>query len=295
MPWSILSSNQFSGSGFHAFFYLFGGYDTYQTTGGPTGSGMFLNTYFIGQNANSGACPNANLSSTDKWSISGSSSSNSLQNLTWNNSAGYATPYHKTAGWPGVGNSGTGNHIGWQNVTGPTTCAFVKLRPFGSAWGGLAMTVNNDYIAPIVVALESGAVIVAGKSGSVMLSPPPWHRSANGNTSSPLNLTVLTFATGSGKSESGRLTAVVMTTVLAVSTAKIATGNVVLTFVTAYPEAWLSYLTSPQAGTVPGSTTCSGTAATCIAPPAGTFVTVSTQFDVGSVTITYAMLSLTIG
>lgn len=291
---TVVLTNQFSGSGFHAFFYLFGGYNTYKTTGGPTGSGMFLNTYFIGQTATPGSCPADNLSATDHWSISGSSSSNSLQNLTWNNSAGYATPYHKTSGWPGAGNSGTGNHVGWQNVSAPTACAFVKLRPFGSAWGGLSVTLNNIYVAREVVALDSGAVVAAGTSGSVMISPPPWRSVVNGSAGTALDIVFLTLAAGSGVSESGRRTAVIETGIVEVTTVTISTGNVALSLVTAFPEAWMHYLTSPAANTVPGSTTCSGTATTCVTPAPGTLVTVSTELRVTSVTITYATVSLAV-
>ncbi|HEV8050245.1 MAG TPA: hypothetical protein VGP88_06590 [Thermoplasmata archaeon] len=291
---TVVLNNQFSGSGFHAFFYLFGGYDTYKASGGPTGSGMYLNTYFVGQSASGGICPSNNLSATDKWSIQGSSSSNSLQNLTWNNSVGYATPYHKTSGWPGTGNSGTGNHVGWQNVTAATTCAFVKQKSYGNAWGGLSVTMNNLYLPQATVALDSGAVIESGPSGSVMISPPPWSQASNGTAATPLSFTFLTFTSASKVAEAGRTTAAVLTHIVTVSTATITTGSVAVSIVTAYPQAWFDFLTSGVAGNVPASTTCSGTVATCVVAPAGTFVTISTLFNVSSITLTWAVVSLSL-
>ncbi len=118
-------NNMVSGSGLHAFFYLYGGYDTYEGVSGPAGSSIFLNTYFIGETAGS-TCPYGNIATTtDTWSITGATSSNSIQNLTWYNSINSVTAYHVTAGW-GTGNSGTGDTLGWQNVSAAIPCAFVQ-------------------------------------------------------------------------------------------------------------------------------------------------------------------------
>ncbi|HXQ93665.1 MAG TPA: hypothetical protein VN864_00630, partial [Thermoplasmata archaeon] len=291
---TIVLNNKFTGTGFHAYFYLFGGYDKYSTSGGPVGSTLFLNTYFIGQAAGTGACPTGNLSSTDTWSIHNSPATTSLQNFTWNNSVGYATPYKKTSGWPGTGNSGAGNHVGWQNVTGSSACAFVQLKSYGNGWGGLSVAMNNLYLPQAVVALDSGAVVEGSSSGSVMISPPPWAQASNGTQATPLSFTFLTFTSTLGVSEAGRTTAAVLTHIVSVSTATISTGGVALSIVTAYPQAWMSYLTSGIAGNVAGTTACSGTSVTCVTPPPGTLVTVSTLFNVNSITLTWAVVSLTL-
>jgi hypothetical protein len=163
---TIILNNQFSGSGFHAQFWFYGGYDTYEGVGGPTGSNMVLNTYFVSEPASPATCPSGNLSANDHWSITGASSSNSLQNFTWYDSVGYSTTYQTTAGWPGVGNSGSGDHIGWQNVSATVACPFLQTKT-------VVGTPTSVYLSAPVT-LNSGSVPPFGvpSSGSLGVEPP---------------------------------------------------------------------------------------------------------------------------
>ncbi|MGC2289668.1 MAG: hypothetical protein WA688_07430, partial [Thermoplasmata archaeon] len=164
---TILLNNQFTGSGVHAKFYLYGGYDTYENVGGPTGNNLVLSTYFVGESASATVCPSGNLSATDTWSISGATAGASLQNLTWYNAVGYSTPYTTTAGWPGAGNSGTGDHLGRQNVSAPITCAFAQTR--------IAIPGAGSIYLSSPVTLNSGGVPPFGtpSSGSLQVEPAP--------------------------------------------------------------------------------------------------------------------------
>jgi hypothetical protein len=153
-----------SGSGFHASFYIYGAENTYEGVAGPTGGSLFLNTYFIGETPKSAACPYGNLVATDTYSFTGASSSNSIQNLTWYNAIGYATAYHATSGWPGVGNTGTGVTTGWQNVSAVIPCAFAQTPTLGLP---TALYLSNP------VTLNSGGVPPFGPPSSGSLSAEP--------------------------------------------------------------------------------------------------------------------------
>jgi hypothetical protein len=159
---TLLLNSGFTGTGFHAWFYLYGASNTYQAVGGPTGTSLALNTFFIGESASSPTCPFSNSASTDSWSISGSTASNSVQNLTWYNAIGYSTSYTTTNGWPGVGNTGTLNKIGWQNVSTPIPCAFARTTILG---GGGAVDLSSP------VTLGSGAVPPFGAPSTGYLQP----------------------------------------------------------------------------------------------------------------------------
>ena len=161
---TILLGSGFSGSGFHASFYIYGAENTYEGNGGPTGGSIYLNTYFVGESPKSGACPYGNLAATDTYSFTGASSSNSIQNLTWYNAIGYATAYHATSGWPGTGNSGTGVTTGWQNVSAVIPCAFVQTPTVGQP---TALYLSNP------VTLNSGGVPPFGPPSSGSLSAEP--------------------------------------------------------------------------------------------------------------------------
>lgn len=159
---TLLLNNQFTGTGAHAWFYIYGSSNNYETIGGPGGSNLFLNTYFIGEAPKSANCPYANTASTDSWSISGATASNSLQNLTWYNAIGYSTPYTTTNGWPGAGNTGTVDRIGWQNVSLPIACAFAQTTIVG---GGGAIDLSSP------VTLGSGSVPPFGTPSTGYLQP----------------------------------------------------------------------------------------------------------------------------
>jgi hypothetical protein len=296
---TLILNNQFSGSGFHAYFYLYGSYDTYETNGGPTGSGMYLSTYFIGESSTLTSCGISNLSATDHWSISGSSSSNSLQNLTWYNSVGYSTPYFQTSGWPGSGNSGTGDLLGWQNVSTPINCAFYKDRPVASALGGVAVSLNNLYSSPASVALDAGAVVFSAVGvDSVMVSPPPWTYSITQGVTT-LSFTLFDFAStvaanSSGSSVvTGSQTADIQTFLLSESYVTLATGGTaVVDITTAYPTAWMTYFATPALDAVPSSIACIGSVQNCASPPAGKEVTVTAQFQVSELSFTVAVIAV---
>ena len=151
----------FSGSGFHASFYLYGSSDTYEGVGGPTGSNIYLNTYFIGESTGL-ACPYGNVSNTDSWSFTGATSSNSIQNLTWYNGLGYSTNYHATSGK--VLGSSTTDVLGWQNVSAAIPCAFARTPIPGQA--------TSIYLASPVT-LNSGGVPPFGTPSSGSLSSEP--------------------------------------------------------------------------------------------------------------------------
>lgn len=293
---TIILNNQFSGSGFHAYFYLYGGYDTYETSGGPTGSGMYLSTYFIGESSTLTNCGIANLSATDHWSITGSSSSNSLQNLTWYNSVGYSTPYHQTSGWPGTGNSGTGDLLGWQNVSVPVNCAFYTERPIASAIGGVAVSLNNLYSAPASVAFDAGAVVFSSVGvSSVMVSPPPWTLS-NLKGVTTLSVSLFDFTSAGSAVVTGSQTADIQTSLLSESFVTIPTGGIaVVDVTTSYPTAWMSFLSSATIGAVHGSVACLGSVKNCASPPAGKVVTVTAQFQVSALAFAVAVISVSVG
>ena len=153
-----------TGSGLQASFYLYGGYDTFEGSSGPKGSSLFVNTYFIGEIPTSGACPYADLVSTDAYSFTGASATNSILNLTWYNAIGYTTTYHATSGWPGTGNTGTGVTTGWQNVSSVITCAFEQTPTVGQP---TALYLSNP------VTLNSGGVPPFGPPSSGSLSAEP--------------------------------------------------------------------------------------------------------------------------
>jgi hypothetical protein len=292
---TVLLTNQFSGSGFHAYFYLYGENNTYEGTGGPTGSHMFLNTYFIGETKSQSGCGVANDAATDKWSITGSSSSNSVQNLTWYNSIGVSTPYHTTNGWPGIGNSGTGDTLGWQNVSASVNCAFIGQKTLGLGWGGLYVFADNVYSPEASVALDSGAVVYGELGGApVMAQTPPWTLTLRQGGTPTLALTLFDFSIANLTAISGRQTAAVLTHVEWESIYTLNTTVVTVNVPTAYPQAWMQYLSSAGSGTVPGSASCSGSTSSCLAPRAGTTVTVSAEFDVSALTLTVAVVELSL-
>ena len=292
---TIVLNNHYSGSGFHSFIYFFGGYDSFEGLNGPTGSGVFLNIYFIGESTRSGFCPYGNLASTDTWSITGSSSSNSLLNLTWYNFVGYSTPYHLTNGWPGSGNSGSGDHVGWKNISQPISCPFTALRQMGSGWGGISVLAGNAYSAPATVALDSGAVVYSESGGgSYMVDPPPWQLFTLPGGTTTMSIILFAFITSGITSTSGTETAGVQTEPVSVHTASLVTGSFSLSLTTAYPQAWLEYLDSPASGAVAGSQSCTVPTGTCLSAPAGTMATVGATFSVGTLTITYAVFTVSI-
>lgn len=289
-------NNHFSGSNFHAFFNLYGGYDTYKATGGPTGSGLFLNTTFISQGHTPGTCADGNYSSTDKWSIGTSSASNSVQNLTWWNAQDYSTAYKVTNGWPGSGNSGTGDHVGWENETGITSCAFVTLQQtlLSSTWGGVAVQANNIYSPPATIALDSGAVLLSSGAGSTMISQPDWRVTVGSGGVRALSLVLLNFENVQNTTTvSGWETATVSTSLRGETTSTLTTNDVTVSVITAYPQGWITWLRSPAGNAE--DVTCSGSAADCITPPTGTLETVSATYDVASVSVLWATVAITFG
>jgi len=289
---TVKLTNQFSGSNFHAFFYLYGGNNTYQGVSGPTGGHLFLNTYFIGQSATGGACPSDNLAATDHWSITGSSAGSSIQNLTWYNANGVSTPYHQTNGWPGTGNSGTGNHVGWQNLSGPTPCAFSRTLPFATTWGGIDAHAFNDYSGSADVALDSMAVVTSILGGSsVMWSPPPWAVVQSGGVPT-LQLTLVLFVTTPSATVFGYTTAYVETQLVSESVAVISTAGATLAIQTSFPHAWLAYLNGGGAGAAPGTTSCQGPASACSSLSSTTPVTIVAGFSVSSILLTEAVFTV---
>jgi hypothetical protein len=168
---TILLNNQFSASNFHASFYLYGAYDNYTSSGGPTGSTIYLNTYFIGETPSAQNCPSDNLAATDRYSISGASSSHSIQNFTWYNLNGYSTSYHTTSGWPGSGNSGSSVLTGWQNVSAPVSCAFASyvVGEPTSVYLSSPVTLNSGSVPPFGVP-SSGALQIESSRVSTQVA-----------------------------------------------------------------------------------------------------------------------------
>jgi hypothetical protein len=199
---TILLGAGVSGSGLSASFYLYGGYDTYEGVSGPTGSHLFLNTYFIGEIPTSGACPYDNLVTTDTYSFTAVTASNSIQNLTWYHSNGTSTAYHTTAGWPGTGNTGTGVTMGWQNISAAIPCAFAQTPTVGQP---TALYLTSP------VTLSSGGVPPFGAPSSGALAAEPTFvgvRTSFGvsNVTAatiPWNTGTACFSTGSGTCTTG--------------------------------------------------------------------------------------------
>jgi hypothetical protein len=293
---TIILNNMFNAGGSHAYFYLYGGYDTYEGVNGPTGSGpgMYLSTSFIGESPTLTSCGIANQSSTDRWSMTGDNSSNAVQNLSWYNSVGYATPYHQTNGWPGQ--SGPhGDVIGWQNVSTPINCAFYTERPIASAIGGVAAALNNLYSAPASVAFDAGAVVFSAAGvDSVMVSPPPWTFSIlNGVTT--LSFTLFDFTSAGTSVITGSQTADIQTFLVSESYVSIPTGGTaVVEVTTSYPTAWMNFLSSPALGAIHGSVGCLGSVKNCASPPAGKEVTVTAQFHVSALVFNEALISVSL-
>ena len=160
---TVLLNSLVTGSGLHASFYLYGGYDTYEvaTTGG---SNLYLNTYFIGESTASPACPYDNLAhSSDTYSITGATTTNSIQNLTWYNSNGVVTALHNTTGWPGTGDTGSNLVTGWQNVSSAVSCAFaVVVGPPISGYLTSPVTLNSGGSPPFGIP----------SSGDLQAEPP---------------------------------------------------------------------------------------------------------------------------
>jgi hypothetical protein len=301
---TILLGNAFSGSGYHASFYLFGQNDTYEASGGPTGSHLFLSTYFIGEYATGTGCGVTNLSATDHWSITGSSSSNSIQNLTWYNSVGYATAYHSTTGWPGAGNSGTGDKVGWQNSSSPTNCAFWNLEGItADQWlaSGIVAHLNNAYVAPVDVVYELGAEIYAQAGGiPVMLGGPEFHLTLTATGTPQVTLWLPEF-TGNFTTDEGIQTASLVLKLISVTQASLPTTNsesvllspVTLTLHTAYAPAWMSYFDAIPS-LFPAGATCTG--AGCSTPyiaQHGLSTITVTLVDDAALTIQLALFSVT--
>lgn len=302
---SVVLNNHFSGSGFHAYFYLYGGNNSYVGSGGPTGSNVFLNTFFIGQLVGSPTCGIGNLSATDHWSITGSSASNSVQNFTWYNLVGHSTPYHTTSGWPGSGNSGTGNRVGWQNISTSTSCAFWSVKGLSSTaflGSGVIARLSNVYISSADVAYEYGAEIYAQVGGiPVMLSGPEFRLGmAPGGA---LDLTVwLPEFEGSVATETGVGTAAILlqpvqeTSVTLPTTGSTSTllAPPSLVLQTYYPQAWLSYFAANPT-LFPSGGSCSGANCTALYNPANGLSTVTATFvAVPNLTIQVALFSVTL-
>jgi hypothetical protein len=309
----ILLNNHFSGSGFHAYFYLYGSHDTYEASGGPTGSNMFLSTYFIGEGP-TGFCPADNASSTDSWSITGSSSSNSIQNLTWYNAVGYSTPYTQTIGWPGAGNSGSGDHLGWQNVSAPVSCAFQQAFPttYTSSFGsGIRVALANRYNPPEQVVYEDGAVILSHPgAGSFMTGPPTMSIGRTLTGAYVANFTIVNLLVSrlpNGASEQGTLTAGVTTRLVSADSFTVATNlttgfeltGIALTLTTPYPNAWATYLDAfpsnvLQGGAMACSTGPLPTGYTCLVPPSGQVSTLTGELEVSDLTFTAITVATTL-
>jgi hypothetical protein len=308
----ILLTNHFSGSGFHSYFYLYGAHDTYEAVGGPTGSNSFLNTYFVGEEP-TGFCPADNVSATDSWSISGSSASNSIQNFTWYNSVGYASPYVQTNGWPGAGNSGSGDHVGWQNLSTPIACAFTQAFPstytsnFNS---GLRIHLANRYNSPEDIVYEDGAVILShAGSGSFMTGPPSITVSQTLLGAYVASLTIVSLVPAlqqNGTVEQGTSTVGVSTSILGVHAFKFANNpsagyellGIWLYLTTPYPSAWAGFLGSLSSEALVGSVGCTTATLpggyTCLVPPAGQVSTLSAELLVSALDFTAITVAVSI-
>jgi hypothetical protein len=302
---TVVLGNGFSGSGFHASIYLYGQNDTYEAASGPTGSHLFLNTYFIGETAAGTGCGVANLSATDHWSITGSSAGSSVQNLTWYNMVGHSTAYHTTSGWPGVGNSGSGDKIGWQNISTSEPCAFWSLQGFTQSSrvsAGIVAHLNNAYVSPVDVAYQDGAEIYAQEGGTpVMVGGPHFELTHEPGGTPHVEVWIPQFV-GNFTGEAGTETAALVFQLLAFDTVTLPTvpaesaliAPVTLTLNTTFAPAWISYFDSLPA-LFPNGATCTGASCTgTYSPTAAPSEVVATMVDDPSITIQVALYSVVV-
>jgi hypothetical protein len=279
---------------------IYGQYDSLNVaiSGSHSGKGsMDMEVAFVGDvNA---TCPYQNSSNTDTFSLS-PGGSNLFANITWWNFVGY-TSSHTYNPFPGI----SGSVVTFKNETGFRACAFTIA--YGASYtdeaaGGLAVHLNNRYVAPADLVYEAGAVILSHPGeGSIMVSPPQFTFtvSPKGNVAHLLFVTLLTPASGATAYEAGTETAGIITQVLGVHSYAIATNlskgfglvSVFLNLTTPYPYAWASFFQTFPYAVDPSGFSCTLPAGTapgtnCLFPPAGASVMLSGELVVAELDIT---------
>jgi hypothetical protein len=258
-----------------------------------TGSQKFsvLFNGFNATNPTSSRCPYGNLSSSDAVTSFNEVGSGGLTEYV-NNAIGYYANSSSSSGCVGNGTCWTTHH---QNVA-LTTCPFFTTIsvPFGSSGGlggAFVVTLRNEYSPREQVAFDEGAVVAAQSGGHPVLVEGPVLNDTGGR----LTLFVPEF-TGTIGTEAGIGTALlslrlVSATVLALPANgfSLETGsNVVVTVVTPFAAAWVTYLNATSG--------LSGLAKSC-APVSVCYGPYTIGGPLGTVrlTIPAKSLSLTIG
>ncbi len=266
------------------------------------GSYNFMNVNFTGENRPNQFCPYQNLSSTDGWKVS-SVGRHDTANLTWYNQVGYSSGPTFT-NMPGGGRFNTER---WQNVSGPGSCAFYKTHTLyfpDLGYGGLSVTLQNDYSPVALLGLEDGGVFLGSSDGdSVVIDPPPldFYTTTAGNM---VRIGVLSFV-GPPLDEQGFQTAGIGTQVLSVTEFNFTIGGNPLGFVgeptlnlsTRFPQAWDQILTSTPRGFFSGAVRCTAAPAIqsrCMTPPPGATVLLSVPLNVVAYQVTYIEVQVTL-
>ena len=289
-----------------ASFLFYGQSDTfnYDPSGSSSGSGGFtVYVQFVG--SLSGICPYANLASTDKVGTLASGGTNLNFTVVWFNALGIVNGPHRQT-YPG--GAGSNETINWWNTSALVNCAFTRAYSshyqanFGS---GLSVHLLNRYLAPTDVVYDQGAVIVGSEGGTpLMVSPPDltFGRLPAGYFATlTLINTIGNFTSVSGYGTAGVAVRLVQTSSFTIQNGQTSTSlgsAIFLNLTTAYPAAWVRYLSSiPQI--VPYGAHCISSSAvsppySCLNPPPGVLVQVSAAISVVQLTFTTITVALTV-
>lgn len=224
---------------------------------GTTGGTSTFNAYFNGYNpaSPSGTCPVDNLSKSDYVSSGATSGSTTLSSY-----------FNGTYAGSGTNQSWTETY----QVPAPFACPFfaTMTQPFSTAsvpGSGFVVSLRNTYAPSAEVAYDEGAVVFAQPGGAPeIVDPPPLALSTG-----VLSVMVPVFK-GTIGSEAGTATAVVGLRLVAdqsfaypTAGYSLASGtNVVITIITPYAYAWMSYFKS-HSSFASTTLTCTGANNVC--------------------------------
>lgn len=268
------------------------GYGSYLSYTGSLGSGGSTNIYWNGfdsHNPLSSVCPYGNLANTDN--VSGTAGT-----VTYNN-----TNYSHSGS--------SGNASGWTYVynnppTSTTTCPFFPVNTVAQslAGGSFAVDVFNSYIPSSVVGFDQGGVVFAQPGGTPIFIEKP-AVDVNGTAAT---IWLPYFTTTSIPSAGG--TGVVNVVLRLVSTLNqswpaggfnfSSNTSTILTIITPFGPAWVSYLKALPA-TTPLSVTCTLLGSPLTTCPStfqnsATAEKVVATLHVATITVQYALFQLSI-
>jgi len=285
---------------------FFGQRDTFSFN--PSGShsskgGMTVIVAFVG--TLSELCPYGNLSNTDKVGTLATGGSNLNLTVFWWNAVGYLSGPHKQT-YPGGG--GNNESITWWNKTGIVSCPFTKAysTAYTSSFGeGILVQLANRYLAPTDIVYDQGAVINYQLGGNPVMYSPPALTATKIPAGNAAKLTLVNLV-GNFTSENGYGTAAIATQLLSAETFVVQNGHTAddltsplyLNITTAYPKAWMSFVSTLPTIFPYGSTCTTLTKIvapySCTLPPPGVLVEVSTIMSVVQLTVTEVSVTVSI-